>query len=71
MSSIKFNHLTREISIKGSESFIESNYQIQDLLIESFGVKKKMTSRKTKEAQEPVLNVRLIFNSCEKHVSRY
>jgi hypothetical protein len=59
MSSIKFNHLTREISIKGSESFIESNYQIQDLLIESFGVKKKMTSIKTKEAQEPVLNVRM------------
>ena len=42
MSSIKFNQLTREIELEGSESFIESNFdKIQDLLIESFGVNKK------------------------------
>jgi hypothetical protein len=55
MSSIKFNYLTREIELKGSESFIESNFnKIQDLLIESFGVKKMMTSRKTKVTQNPI-----------------
>jgi hypothetical protein len=59
MSSIKFNHLTREIEMKGTESFIESNSNmIQDLLIESFGVKKKMLSReaKTRPNQEPILS---------------
>ena len=41
MSSIKFNQLTKEIELRGSESFIESNYdKIQDLLVESFGVKR-------------------------------
>ena len=55
MSSIKFNHLTREIEMKGSESFIESNFnKIQDLLGESFGVKTKMLSRRTKKAKEPI-----------------
>ena len=55
MSSIKFNHLTREIEMKGSGSFIESNFnKIQDLLVESFGAKEKMISRRTKETQEPI-----------------
>ena len=57
MSSIKFNHLTREIEMRGSESFIESNFnQIQNLLVESFGVKRKMLSRKATEKpnQEPI-----------------
>ena len=49
MSSIKFNHLTREIEMKGSESFIESNFdQIQDLLVESFGVKREDDIKKNK-----------------------
>lgn len=43
MPGIKFNHLTKEIELKGSESFIESNFnKIQDLMIESFGLRKKM-----------------------------
>jgi hypothetical protein len=55
MSSIKYNYLTKEIELNGSESFIESNFdKIQDLLIESFGVKRKMVSRKTKATQEPI-----------------
>ena len=43
--------------MKGSEAFIESNFnQIQDLLVESFGVKRKMLSRKATEKpnQEPI-----------------
>ena len=60
MSSIKFNHLTKEIEMKGSESFIESNFnKIQDLLVESFGVKKMIASRKTKETQEPISLVKM------------
>jgi hypothetical protein len=52
MSNIKFNYLTKEIELKGSEFFIESNFdKIQDLLTESFGVKRKMISRKTKANQ--------------------
>ena len=55
MSSIKFNYLTREIELNGSESFIESNFdKIQDLLDESFGVKRKMVSRMTKANKEPI-----------------
>jgi hypothetical protein len=55
MSSIKFNQLTKEIEMKGSESFIESNFnKIQDLLVQSFGVKKKIVSRKTMATQEPI-----------------
>jgi hypothetical protein len=50
MPSIKFNQLTKEIEMKGSEAFIESNFnQIQDLLVESFGAKRKMLSRKATE----------------------
>jgi hypothetical protein len=55
MPSIKYNLLTREIEMKGSESFIESNFnKIQDLMIETFGEKKKMTLRSAKENQEPI-----------------
>jgi len=54
MSSIKFNYLTDEIELNGSESFIESNFdRIQDLLIESFGVKRKLSSSETHEEQKP------------------
>jgi hypothetical protein len=60
MSSIKFNYLTREIEMEGSESFIESNFdKIQDLLIESFGVKRKMVLRMTKANQEPISGVKM------------
>jgi hypothetical protein len=60
MSGIKFNYLTNGIEMKGSESFIESNFnKIQDLLIETFGVKKKMTSRSTEKNREPLLGVML------------
>lgn len=55
MPSIKLNHLTSEIELRGSETFIESNFdKIRDLLIGSFGVKKTMTSRRT-EAREATL----------------
>jgi len=55
MSSIKFNHLTKEIEMKGSESFIESNFnKVQDLLAERFGEKSKMAvSRITNINREP------------------
>ena len=58
MSSIKFNQLTKEIELKGSESFIESNYdKIQNLLVESFGVKKMVMpiqeSQLTTEMKRP------------------
>jgi hypothetical protein len=34
MPRIKFNLLTKEIEVKGSESFIESNFnKVQDLLV--------------------------------------
>jgi hypothetical protein len=57
MSNIKFNSSTKEIEIKGSESFIESNfYQIQALLIESFGGKKAKVSRQTRADKEPLLS---------------
>jgi hypothetical protein len=60
MSSLKFNHLTKEIEIMGSESFIGSNFsEIQDLLVESFGVKKVIVSRKTKANREPISFVKM------------
>jgi hypothetical protein len=60
MSSIKFNDLTKEIEMEGSESFIESNFdKIQDLLNESIGVKRKMASRMTKANQEPISGVKM------------
>jgi len=49
VASIKFNKLTKEIELKGSESFIEANFnKIQELLVESFGETKMPMSRKTK-----------------------
>jgi hypothetical protein len=60
MSSISFNHFTKEIEMKGSESFIESNFdKIQDLLVESFGVKKMVVSRKIKIKQAPISVVKM------------
>ena len=60
MSSIKFNQMTKEIEMTGSESFIESNFdKIQDLLIERFGMKKMLVSRKAKETQEPISLVKM------------
>jgi hypothetical protein len=60
MSSMRFNYLTKEIEMKGSESFIQSNFnKIQDLMIERFGVKKKMTLSRAKENREPVSGVKL------------
>jgi hypothetical protein len=60
MSSIKFNHLTKEIELLGSESFIESNFdKIQDLMMKSFGVKRETVSRMTKVKQEPILAVKV------------
>jgi len=42
MAGIKFNTMTKEIEIKGPESFIESNFdKIMDPLIDNLGVKKK------------------------------
>jgi hypothetical protein len=55
MPSIKFNLLTKEIEMKGSESFVESNFnKIQELLVESFGVKEKMISRRTMTNQDTI-----------------
>jgi hypothetical protein len=72
MSSMKFNHLTREIEMKGSESFIESNFsQIQDLLVESFGAKEKMASRRTKETQEPISNVTMKESQTGAEIERH
>jgi len=60
MSSIKLNYLTKEIEMEGSESFIESNFdKIQNLMIKSFGVKRKMVSRMTKANQEPISDVKV------------
>lgn len=71
MSNIKFNQLTNEIELKGSESFVESYYnKIQDLLVESFGVKmiavprkavsnqKSMSIGKMKESQASVSEIK-------------
>lgn len=61
MSSIKFNQATKEIEIKGSESFIESNFDlIEDLLAESLGVIKTKRSVTTKSDEKPVLWVETI-----------
>jgi len=56
MPSIKFNQLTKETELKGSESFIESNFdKIQVLLVESYGVRKKVrTQGKAKINPEPM-----------------
>ena len=58
MAGIKFNTATKELEIKGPESFIESNFdKIMDLLTDSLGIKKKKLSRKTKAVKEPILSV--------------
>jgi hypothetical protein len=63
MSSIKFNYLTKEMEMEGSESFIESNFnKIQDLLVESLGVQERTASaasRIVKGMQEPALSVKM------------
>lgn len=55
MSIIKFNSKTKEIELIGSESFIASNfYRIQDLITESFGIKKRKISKRATAKKEPV-----------------
>jgi hypothetical protein len=71
MPSIKFNQLTREIEMKGPESFIESNFnKIQDLLVESFGVK-KMVSRESKTIQEPISVVKMQESQAATEIKRH
>jgi hypothetical protein len=61
MNSIKFNQATKEIEIKGSESFIESNFDmIEDLLAESLGVIKTKRSVTTISDEKPILWVETI-----------
>jgi hypothetical protein len=72
MPSIKFNLLTKEIEMKGSESFIESNFnKIQDLLVESFGVEKMIVSRKTKTNQEPISFVKMKESQAGTEIKRH
>lgn len=57
MPSITLNYFTKEIELKGTESFIESNFKkIQDPLVESLGVKRRIRSRATKAKidQDPI-----------------
>jgi hypothetical protein len=71
MPSIKFNLLTQEIEVKGSESFIESNFnKVQDLLVESFGVKKMIVSRKVKATQEPISFVKMKESQAGAEINR-
>ncbi len=57
MPGIKFNHLTKEIELKGPESFIESNFnKIQDLLIESFGMRKKMIATEKRTTNDDTIS---------------
>ncbi len=61
MNSIKFNQATKEIEIKGSESFIESNFdKIGDLLTESHRIVKAKRSATTKLEEKPILWVETI-----------
>ena len=56
MSSIRFNLATKEMELDGPESFIEANFsRIQALLIESLGMRKPRSVRKTQKTEEPVL----------------
>ena len=72
MPSIKFNQLTGEIEMKGPESFIESNFnKIQDLLAESFGVKKMIVSRKAKSTQEPISVVKMNESQAATEIKRH
>jgi hypothetical protein len=53
MSGIKYKHLTREIEINGSESFIAANFsRIEDLLDKRDGRKESMTSIKAQWNRE-------------------
>ena len=57
MSGITFNQTTKEIEIKGSESFIESNFhKIEDLLKESLVTMNKKASGKSKANREILLS---------------
>lgn len=48
MSGITFNQTTKEIEIKGPESFIESNFhKIEDILKENLGTMKKVSGKTT------------------------
>lgn len=61
MNSIKFNQATKEIEIKGSESFIESNFdKIENLLTESHRVIKAKRSVTTKSDEKPILQAETI-----------
>lgn len=54
MSRIKFNFLTHEIEISGSEAFVEEHFdRIQELLAESVGVREKMSSAETAAIRNP------------------
>jgi hypothetical protein len=56
MSNIRFNLTTKEIEIEGPESFIEASFsRVQDLLIESLGMRKPRSVRKPPKAEEQVL----------------
>jgi hypothetical protein len=71
MTGIKFSHLTKEIELKGSDSFIESNFdKIHELLIESFGVGKKMISRRTKAKREPVSGLKVYESQTRDEMGR-
>jgi hypothetical protein len=71
MSAITFSHLTKEIELNGLESFIESNFdKIQELLIESFGVKRKMVSRRTKAKREPMLKGKVLESQTSAEIGR-
>lgn len=55
MPGIKFNQLTGEIEMTGSESYIDANFEkIRDLLIEGMGVEKQRVSMETQETHEAV-----------------
>ena len=61
MNSIKFNQATKEIELNGSESFIQSNFDmIEELLTESLGVIKAKRTVGTKAEEKPVLWVETI-----------
>ncbi len=61
MNSIKFNQTTKEIELNGSESFIQSNFDmIEDLLTESLGIIKTKRSVATKSEEKPMLLVEAI-----------
>lgn len=61
MNSFKFNTVTKEIEIKGSESFIESNfYMIENLLAKSLRSIKTKGSKKMTAHKEPVLLVEAV-----------